>query len=62
MVNKIFITGVKTVAIGTDDPNLDFIHPYFAESGIWLSPIIRGYSDLHLDFRNSKKNYAYRKY
>jgi superfamily I DNA/RNA helicase/uncharacterized tellurite resistance protein B-like protein len=59
-LNKIFIMGVKTVAIGTDDPNLDFIHPYFAESGIWLSPIIRGYSDLYFDFRNSRKSYAYR--
>ena len=61
-LNKIFITGVKTVGIGKDDPNLEFIHSHYADRGIWLSPIIRGYSDLHFDFLNSKKNYAYRRY
>ena len=62
VLNKIFITGVKTVAIGSDDPNLEFIHPYYADCGIWLSPIIRGYSDLHFDFLNTRRKYAYRKY
>lgn len=47
-ISHLYFIGARTVALGPDDPRLEALHPPFSRSGMFLAPIVKGYTKLPL--------------
>ena len=42
-IDDIFLVGVTSNCLVSNDQNLNLFHSPYSETGFWLSPIIRGF-------------------
>ena len=54
-INHLWLAGATTVCLPPDDPRLDEIHEPYCHSGIFLAPVIRGFSMVY--FSLSRASY-----
>ncbi len=52
-IHHLRMTGVTTVAVDADDPRLPELHEPYASSGLFLAPIVRGFSTIYFFTRRS---------
>ena len=46
-IRHLHVVGVRTVALAADDPNLNALHPPFCDSGLFIAPVVFGFTTIH---------------